>query len=382
MVLSAPMHRGIREFIQWVKDEGNQELVRVERPATGKEVTALEHQLGTPLPTDLKLVLGVFDGASLPNGVLLSAQPGPGNTIEAALKAMAEAVETSFLDPELLLPFHRTEAGSYLAFDRSAAPVSDTWPIVDFDLESGERRLIHRTFDGWCRLCVAEWTAEDYEAEFSVEKYLAQGVRHATIEPDVSIAHVTVAHAFRRAGNPEEALESYLAAGRCVPAIPWSDWEALKLASLLAYPAHALEAGVRLGKRAPSQMWELRETTPSRVAYALARVAPPPGDEQEPWMRILDQLVAQALDPEDEAAAIGIRKAVAVGERYPPLPHPPQEAEVDVIDDLDELWVHCVAAYSAGSLREDDLLLDPRFTPLREKYDLVDLLRIRRGFGE
>ena len=37
------------------------------------------------------------------------------------------------VDPELLLPFHHTELGSYLAFDRSAAPISDTWPIVDFD---------------------------------------------------------------------------------------------------------------------------------------------------------------------------------------------------------------------------------------------------------
>ena len=53
-----------------------------------------------------------------------------------------------------------------------------------------------------------------------------------------------------------------------------------------------------------------------------------------------------------------------------------------MIDDLDDMWVHCVAAYSAGALREDDLLLDPRFSALRDKYDLVDLLRIRRGFGE
>lgn len=376
------MHRGIREFIRWVQAEENRDLVRVERPSTAKEITALEHQLGAPLPTDLKLVLGVFDGASLPNGVLLSAQAGPGNTIEAGLKALAEVSETSFLDPELLLPFHRTEAGSYLAFDRSAAPVSDTWPVVDYDLESGERRLIHRTFDGWCRLCVAEWTAPDYEAEFSVEKYLAQGERHARIEPDVSIAHVTVAHAFRRAGNPEEALESYLSAGRCVPAIAWSDWEALKLAALLSYPAHALEAGMRLGKRAPAFMWDQRETTPSRVAYALARVAPPPGDELEPWIRILDQLVAQAFDEHDEAAAIAIRKAMVTGARPVPLPHPPQEAEVEPVDDLDAMWLRCADAYAAGRLREDDLLLDPRFAPLATKYALVDLLRIRRGFGE
>lgn len=375
------MHRGIREFIHWVRDEDHRDLVKLEQAATAKEVTALEHQLGAPLPTDLKLVLGVFDGASLPNGVLLSARPGPGNTIEAGLKALAEVSETSFLDPELLLPFHRTEAGSYLAFDRSAAPVSDTWPIVDYDLDTGERRLIHRTFDGWCRLCVAEWTAPDYDQEFSVEKYLAQGERHARIEPDVSIAHVTVAHAFRRAGHPEEALESYLAAGRCVPAIAWSDWEALKLAALLGYPAHALEASARLAKRAPASMWDQRETTPSRVAYALGVVAPPPGEEQEAWLRIFDQLVAQALDDDDRAAALAIRDAVAAGGGAVPRPYPPQEADVEPSDDLDAFWAACAKDYRAGSLREDDLLLDPRFAPLTARFALVDLLRIRRDFG-
>ena len=45
---------------------------------------------------------------------------------------MAGRRGVSFLDPELLLPFHRTDTGSYLCFDRSAAPVSDTWPVVDF----------------------------------------------------------------------------------------------------------------------------------------------------------------------------------------------------------------------------------------------------------
>src|SRR5690606_35204798 len=126
------MHRGVREFIRWVQEQtaAGSETVKVLGPAQQKQVTPLEHQLGTPLPADLKLVIGVFDGAQLPNGVLLGAQPGPGSTIEAGLKALAEDADVSFLDPELLLPFHRTEAGSYLAFDRSAAPVSDTWPIV------------------------------------------------------------------------------------------------------------------------------------------------------------------------------------------------------------------------------------------------------------
>lgn len=375
------MHSGVREFIRWVKKSDGGGLAKAQRPAAAKELTALEHQLGAPLPTDLRLVLGTFDGASLPNGTLLGAQPGPGDTIEAALKAMAEELETSFLDPELLLPFHRSDSGSYLAFDRSAAPVSDTWPVVDFDLESGEQRIIHRTFDGWCRLCVAEWSADDYSAEFTVEKYLAQGRRHAEIEADVSIAHVTVAHALRRAGQPEDALESYLRAGRCVPAVAWSDWEALKLASLLRYPAHALEAGIRLGKRAPTNMWDERETTPSRVAFALAKIAPPTGDDQEPWLRIVDQLVSQALDEEDRAACHEIRKVMVTGEGSLPSPSPAQEADMEFDDDLEAFWSSCAEAYTAGALREDDLLLDVRFEPLSRVHDLADLLRIRRGFG-
>lgn len=373
------MHRGVRQFIRWVqKSDG--ELARAERPAAARELTALEHQLGAPLPADLRLVLSVFDGAALPNGTLLSAQPGPGNTIESALKAMADELGTSFLDPELLLPFHRTEAGSYLAFDRSAAPISDTWPVVDFDLETGEQRIIHRTFDGWCRLCVAEWTAADYTAEFTVEKYLAQGERHAAIESDVSIAHVTVAHALRRAGRPEDALDSYLRAGRCVPAVHWSDWEALKLAALLAYPAQAMEAGIRLGKRAPRSMWDERETSPSRVAFALAKIAPPPGEAQEPWLRILDQLVSQALDDEDRAATAAIRKWVVKGEGSIPAPSPTQVAEIDLVTDLEAMWLRCAEAYTAGALREDDLLLDTRLEPLWQVHDMADLLRIRRGF--
>ena len=162
----------------------------------------------------------------------------------------------------------------------------------------------------------------------------------------------------------------------------WTDWEALKLAALLRYPAHALEAGLRLGKRAPTFMWDERETTPSRVAFALAKVAPPPGSEdQEPWLRILDQLVSQALDDEDLEAATSIRKFVVTGEGSLAEPSPGQEAEIDFSDDLEALWLYCAEQYKAGVLREDDLLMDPRFEPLSKVHDLVDLLRIRRGFG-
>ncbi len=373
------MHRGVRELIRWVQEHDGSETVRAQRPAAAKEVTALEHQLGAPLPADLKVVLNVFDGASLPNGVLLSAAPGPGDTIEAALKQLAEERGVSFLDPELLRPFHRTELGSYLAFDRSAAPVSDTWPVVDYDPQSGEMRLIHRTFDGWCRLCVREWTSADDAEEFTVDKYLRHGERHAEIEPDVSIAHVTVAHALRRAGEPERSLESYLRAGRCVPAVPWADWEALKLAAVLRYPADALEAGSRLAKRAPATTWEIRGTTPSRVAYALARVAPPKSADQEAWLRMIDGLIAQALDDEDREATKAIRRAIVKGEATP-LPSPPQEAPIEVGDDLDAVFATACDAYRDGSLRDDDLILDPRLDPVWLTHDPADVLRIRRDF--
>lgn len=373
------MHRGVRELIRWVQEHDGSETVRARRPAAAKDITALEHQLGAPLPADLKLVLSVFDGAILPNGVLLSSLAGPGDTIEAALRTIADERGVSFLDPEMLLPFHRTELGSYLAFDRSAAPISDTWPIVDYDPQSGETRLVHRTFDGWCRLCVREWTSADYSDEFTVDKYLRQGERHVEIEPDVSIAHVTVAHALRRAGEPERALESYLRAGRCVPAVAWADWEALKLAVTLGYPADAFEAAARLGKRAPASTWERRETTPSRVAYAVGKAAPEPGGNQEPWLRILDQLVAQALDDDDRDAAKAIRLAVVTGEPLPP-PSPEQHAPIATEGDPATVFAAACEAYRQGLLRDEDLVLDPRLDILRSGHDPADILRIRRDF--
>jgi hypothetical protein len=226
---------------------------------------------------------------------------------------------------------------------------------------------------------VREWTSADYTDEFTVDKYLRQGERHVEIEPDVSIAHVTVAHALRRAGEPERALESYLRAGRCVPPVVWADWEALKLAVILGYPADALEAASRLGKRAPASTWERRETTPSRVAYAVAGVAPRPGHDQEPWLRIIDQLVAQALNDEDLAATKAIRRALVNGEPRP-QPSPPQRAQIDDIDDPDALFAAACAAYRAGTLRDEDLVLDPRLEALRPRFDPADVLRIRRDF--
>ena len=70
------MHRGVRELIRWVQEHDGSETVKTHGPAAAKDVTALEHQLGAPLPADLKIVLNVFDGATLPNGILLRSVAG------------------------------------------------------------------------------------------------------------------------------------------------------------------------------------------------------------------------------------------------------------------------------------------------------------------
>lgn len=376
------MHRGVRELVRWLEDHKADPGVALQPPARMGDVQALEHDLGSPLPADLRLVLGRFNGAVLPGGaILLTAAPGPGSTIEAVLKELAAKRAVSFLDPDLLLPFGKTEHGSILAFDRSAAPVADTWPVVDFDLETGETNITHRTFDGWCRLSVGEWSADDRESPFSLDKYLRSGGRHAEIEPDISIAHVTVGHALRRAGEPDRALASYVKGGRCVPPIAWADWEALKLAVILEDWRAAVEVGGRLTKRSRKDTWELRGTTPSRVAYLLARglKKAKPSDPSQ-WMRMLDHVSHQGLDDEDKTALAAITAAALDPTAEIPLPSPPQPPALELDPDVDIAFARMREAYGAGQLRDDDLALDPRYDAVASTYPLADVLRIRREF--
>jgi len=364
-----------------MEDHRDRSGVALQAPAAARDIQAIEHQCGSLLPEDLRLVLGRFNGAVTPSGTLLTAASGPGTTIEAALKEVATQRESSFLDPDLLLPFHRTEHGTVLAFDRSAAPVADTWPIVDYDPEYGEVKLVHRTFDGWCRLCVSEWTTE-VETPFDIEKYLRQGQRHVEIEPDVSIAHVTVAHALRRAGQPEEALVSYLRGGRCIPAIPWGDWEAMKLSSLLGDVDAFVESAGRLCKRTPQHVWDQRGTTPSRVAYLIARtmIGMPESSRRQALTRALEHLRAQSKGPEDAAARDAILAAVESEAREIPPPYPAQETAIPDTGDPASWWAAMVEGYRAGTLRDDDLVLDPVYAPVIAKHDLGDILRMRRDF--
>jgi hypothetical protein len=376
------MHRGVSELVRWLEQQKGAGALAVQPPAKATDVQALEHDLGTPLPADLRLVLGRFNGAALPGGAqLFTAAPGPGATIESALRELAAQKGQSFLDPDLLLPFARTEHGSLLAFDRAAAPIADTWPIVDFDAEANEATIVHRTFDGWCRQSVAEWSAADRDEPFSLDKYVRSGARHAAIEPDVSTAHVTLGHGLRRAGDPERALIAYLRAGRCVPPVPWADWEALKLASLLDDADALLEAAARLAKRAPEATWARRGTTPSRVAFVLARamrrLRPA---EETPWRRLLELLRHRATDDADRAALAGILDAVDGGGPVPP-PSPAQAAALAIEPDLDLSMARMREAYEAGQLRDDDLVLDPRYDAVAARYPLVELVRIRREFG-
>jgi len=373
------MHRGVHEFIRWIDEHPDFPGLKLNDPASNADINHLEHQIGTPLPSDLRLVLFRFNGGAIPSGVLLSAGGPGGHTIESALRKLAQRLERDFLDPDLLLPFHRNTDGAMLAFDRSAGPVADTWPIVDYYEDTGELRLVHRTFDGWCRLCTAEWSSNDFLAEFSLDKYLRQGERHVAIETDVASAHATVAHAFRRAGKPEHALESYLRAARCIPPLAWCDWEALKLAALLGMPEHAYEAASRLATRGPAKRWSERETTPGRIADVVGTLAKSARD-RSPWVRLLDQMAPQAGEAADRAQVLAVRKAVCMEEMLPQKRPSRQISVAPDPEDLERWWNTLREGYKNGTIRDEDLLLDSNLEVLRHHRAFADLLRIRRDF--
>ncbi|MEM7606205.1 MAG: SMI1/KNR4 family protein [Myxococcota bacterium] len=364
------MHRGVREFVEWVDGLGTD--AGLNPPAQTADLRGLEQVLGEPLPADLRLVLSRFNGGTLPCGIMLPAGTEPGS-IGDAIRQYAEAVGADFLDPELLLPFHRTPEGSLLAFDRSSGPVSDTWPIVDYYSETGELRLVHRTFDGWCRRMVADFTSGDPE-EFTVETYLRAGLRHAEVEPDVATAHATVAHAYRRAGEPERALHAYLRAAECLPPLHWCDWEALKIAALLGDESRALKAATQLCSRAPRERWNERETTPARVAEAIGWIVEE-AKRPRPWLELLRALERQSEDEAPVVAAI----IAAMGGEMPPT-RPVRDASPVPAQDDSNWWGAVQQAYASGVVRDDDLLFDPVLRPLGRRRPFGEILRIRRDF--
>ncbi|HJL26267.1 MAG TPA: SMI1/KNR4 family protein [Polyangiaceae bacterium LLY-WYZ-15_(1-7)] len=371
------MHRGVREFIRWVEAHRDDAEIQLNPPATTSDIAALEQMLGGPIPADLRFVLTRFNGGVLPAGELLPAGIEPG-TIGHTVREYAEAVGGDFLDTELLLPFHKTPEGSLLAFDRSAGPVSDTWPVVDYYQDLDEHRLMYRTFDGWCRVCVAEWTSDDFGADFTLETYLRSGQRHAEVEPDVATAHATVAHALKRSGRPADSLAAYLQAARCVPPLPWCDWEALKIAAILDDEASAREAATRLASYAPAAHWAQRETSPGRVAEVLGPIVRRSGDPK-PLLRLLEQLKAQA-DEEEGPVVEAILEALHAGKDLPPVRPLREQSVVPHVPDVDAWWEASQAAYAEGRLRDDDLLLDPDMVRLGRLRPFAELLHIRRGF--
>ena len=372
------MHRGVQEFVGWLTTQRDAEDVALAPPAAARDIAEAEQRLGMPLPADLRWVLSRFNGGRLPSAALFAAGAEAGGIVQVA-SWFAERSGREIRDPDVPLPFGRADEGSVLAFDRAAGPLPDTWPVIDVDEQTGETRLVSRTFDGWCRFCVEEWRSPDFNAEQSLDTYLRQGERRVRIEPDVSVAHAQLAHALKRAGRPDEALASYLRAAECVPPLPWCDWEALKVAALLRRPRPALMAASRLAARGPRGLWEARETSPGRVAEVLGTLAPYVEDGRA-WVGVLEQLAREADGPEDADTVERIRQGFAADPkptRPPPRPSqapppPPPHAS------LDEWWADLQARYLDGSLREEELLTDPVLEPVRRGRDLGDLLRLRR----
>jgi hypothetical protein len=374
------MHRGVHDFITWV--EQHRDLAGLIRtpPAAAVDLALVEERIASPLPADLRFMLSRYNGGPLPGGMLLRAGDSHPDSILAVADDLAVRLNKPVRDPELLFPFYRSDDGGILAFDRSAGPVSDTWPIIDYYLDSGEQRLVHRTFDGFCRLRVAEWTSPDFGAEFNLAGYLRSGERHVAIEPDVSIAHATVAHALRRGGRPVEALQAYLRAARCVPAQPWCDWEALKLSALLGDARAAWESAVRLSARAPRERWGQRETRPVLVCDVLAVVASRLAGRREQLLRLFEQLAAQCDADRERQHVLSVRQAI-LSDTPPPSPLSSRGGEVPTVADAGVFLETLKNAYRTGTVRDEDLLLDPSYAALRAKFALVEVVSTPRAFS-
>jgi hypothetical protein len=374
------MHRGVYDFISWIERHPHLGGMTDAPPASSTDLALVEERIASPLPADLRFLLSCYNGGTLPSGQLLSAGEGGADSMLAVAESLSKRLAKPVRDPDLLFPFYRSDDGGVLAFDRSAGPLADTWPIIDFYLESGEQRLVHRTFDGFCRLRVAEWSSPDFGGEFTLSSYLRSGERHATIEPDVSIAHATVAHALRRAGRPEDALQAYLKAARCVPAQAWCDWEALKLAALLGDGRAAWESAVRLAARAPATRWRQRETSAALVADVLVVIAPRFETRRERVVRMCEQLRDQAESEREQQHIAAVRHALQAE-----LPAPlPLTARSTGIADEGETSARIAAlseAYRSGKIRDEELLLDPGYARLREQFVLADVLRVPRAFS-
>jgi hypothetical protein len=372
------MHAGVQSFIDWVGKNPNFPGLKVNPAASVADFAVIEDEIASPLPDDLRNLLRRCNGGTFPTGQLLRAGRSGDDSIGGALNDLATRLGMSPRDPELLLPFFRSDDGGLLAFDRASGPVSDTWCIVDYYLDSGDLRLVYRTLDGWCKASVSEWSAEDFQAPFSLDKYLKAGQRHAQVEPDVSVAHATVAHALRRAGKPSAALQNYLRAARCVPSQAWCDWEALRLSAYSLNVRAGLEAAVRLCARAPAERWAQRDTTPAAVADVLGLLSKHI-PRKEGLLRLLDQLAEQAPDDDERGHVTAVRRAIHDRKPLPPT-RAPRPTAVPPQPDLAAFRAAIEQAYREGRVRDDELLLDPAYRVLGDPSALAPVLSIARSF--
>jgi hypothetical protein len=147
---------------------------------------------------------------------------------------------------------------------------------------------------------------------------------------------------------------------------------------LLGDVDNALASARRLSARAPAAGWLARSTTPARVADLLGLLAPV-AESPEPLLRQLDQLAAQAPDEGQARAVSAVRRALFASEPPPPT-QPVRPTVVAPQADRNAWWRALEAAVQNGSVRDDDLLLDPIYQPLRAHRSFADLLRLRREF--
>ena len=106
-------------------------------------------------------------------------------------------------------------------------------------------------------------------AQFTLESYLRSGQRHVEIEPDVAVAHATVAHALRRAGKPELALRRTCAAHAACRLCRGATGKRSRSRCCSATPMRARGCGARLSRARRQPRWDQRATTPSWSADVL-----------------------------------------------------------------------------------------------------------------
>lgn len=359
---------GVNTLLSWLQENG--EDFELSDGATDSAIEGVERSFQHPLPSGMKTILTIHDGGELPTGHLLAAGISGPKTIATVINELA--------DPEnRFLPFFLDDDNKVaLAFDTHSGPVSDTWPIVDINMETKETALVHRTFDGWCESAVADWDQD--EEEFDLEAYLTLGERHVAIEPDVGSAHATLAHALRRSGRPEDAMVSYLNAARCIPSVPWCDWEALQLAVILNQPIPALEATSRLASKGPDGIWKARECSPRQVTDVVMKIAARANDPR-PWLHVLN-LLARHVSGKDEQHILDAHFSLTDPETEAPLPAGYDIKSVARVPNLDDWWGAARAAYLKGDVRPLDMILDADLCKLGRVRPLADLLRERREF--